>query len=238
MGRDLTLNEARRYLDRLHHTKLNYDLTRTEEFTPENGWYVDDYCVDLGSESPGPPEPGGIWETAVRLVKDYEFADPSIVRAFYYASEPLAGRTMLLEAKFYGLTFHLGVRVAGIVDEIREQEGRKARVWGWSYRTLQGHLEKGQMTYEVLKWLDSGAVRFRTHAYSKTAHITSPMVRLGFALFGRSMQKKFVRLASSRMQGLTNAAVDRNVLGSIPSPLPLPLARRRSIRPADNRAIS
>lgn len=102
MGRDLTLNE-RRYLDRLHHTKLNYDLTGTEEFTPENGWYVDDYCVDLGSECPGPPESDGTWETAVRLVKDYEFAHPSIVRAFYCANEPLAERTMLLKAKFYGL---------------------------------------------------------------------------------------------------------------------------------------
>lgn len=236
MGKDLTLDKARRYLERLHHTKLNYDSTRTEEFTPENGWHIDDYCVDLGSESPGSPEPDGTWETAVRLVKEYEFADPTIVRAFYYANEPLAERTMLLEAKFYGLTFHLGARVAGIVDEIREQEGRKVRVWGWSYRTLQGHLEKGQMNYEVLKWLDSGAVRFRIHAYSKAAHITSPIVRLGFALFGRSMQKKFARLALSRMQVLTNAAVDSTVSGS--TPVPLPPARRRSVRPADNRAIS
>lgn len=98
------------------------------------------------------------------------------------------------------------------MDEIREQEGQKARVWGWSYRTLQGHLEKGQMNFEVLKWLDSGAVKFRIHSYSKTAHITSPIVRLGFALFGRSMQKKFARLALSRMQELTNAVVGRSAL--------------------------
>lgn len=219
MERKLRFDEARLYLDRLRQTDLNYDPSRTENFTPEKGWRFDDHCVDLASERPGLPEPGGTWETAVRLASMYEFADPAIVRAFYSPGEPIERRTMLLEAKFYGLTFHLGVRVAGVVDEVREREGRKVRIWGWSYRTLQGHLEKGQMNYEVLKWLDSGEVRFRIHAYSKTAYITSPLVRLGFFLFGRWMQQKFLRRALHRMQKLTEheLAVQSQPAGPSPS---------------------
>ncbi|MCA1681991.1 MAG: DUF1990 domain-containing protein [Actinobacteria bacterium] len=34
-------------------------------------------------------------------------------------------------------------------DETRDVDGRTVRVWGWNYRTLQGHLEMGQMDYEV-----------------------------------------------------------------------------------------
>ena len=37
--------------------------------------------------------------------------------------------------------------------------GDAVRVWGWSYRTLQGHLEMGQMDYALWKWLDDGVGR-------------------------------------------------------------------------------
>ena len=43
--------------------------------------------------------------------------------------------------------------------EPRAATGRPVRIWGWSYRTLQGHLEMGQMDYEVWKWLDDGERR-------------------------------------------------------------------------------
>ena len=46
---------------------------------------------------------------------------------------------------------------------------RQARVFGWNYRTLEGHFEQGQMHYEIWKWLDTGDVDFRLHAYSRSA---------------------------------------------------------------------
>ena len=101
------------------------------------------------------------------------------------------------------------MRVSGVIDEIRRVEGREARVWGWSYATLQGHLETGQMDYEVWKWLDTGAVEFRIHVVSRTSRIGNPIVRLGFRLFGRREQLRFARRACERMACLVSG--DRSV---------------------------
>lgn len=164
-----------------------------------DGWQIDDYCVALPSEPPGPPLPDGPWEKARRAAGDYVIADPSILRAAWRPEEPLEGRTMLLEGRFYWMRFLLGVRVSQVIDELREVDGNDVRVWGWSYQTLEGHLERGQMDYEVWKWISSGRVEFRMHAYSKPATITNPLVRVGFALFGRHMHKRFARRALDRM---------------------------------------
>ncbi len=107
-------------------------------------------------------------------MRNYEFADPSIVRAVYYPDRPLEERDMLLEVRFYGLRFRFGVRVGGVVDETREVDGRQVQVWGWNYRTLQGHLEMGQMDYEVWKWLDTGEVEFHTCRFSRRRRPATP----------------------------------------------------------------
>jgi hypothetical protein len=65
----------------------------------------------------------------------------------------------------------------------------------------------GQMDYEVRKWLDSGQVEFRIHAFSRPAHIPNPVIRLGFRVFGRRVQCRFARHACARMARMTAAAV-------------------------------
>ena len=198
---------ARPLLDSLHLRELNFDLGRSEAFTPENGWRVDDHCQALPSEPPGPPVPGGSWEVARRLVGDYEFADPSIVRAVYYPDRPLDQRDMLLVVRFWGLRFRIGVRVGGVTDETHEVDGRRVRVWGWNYRTLHGHLEMGQIDYEVWKWLDTGEVEFRIRAFSRWARLRNPVVALGLRLFGRREQLRFADNALERVASLTAAAL-------------------------------
>ena len=207
----LTLSDpdARRILDQLHDKRLNFELGDRSQFTPENGWLVDDYCRPLPGEPPGPPRPGGSWEVAQRILRTYEFADPSIVRAIYHPDRPLEERDMLLEARFYGLRIRFGVRVGGVLDETRQVDGRDVRVWGWNYRTLQGHLEMGQMDYEVWKWLDTGEVEFHTRRFSRHAPVGNPIVRLGLRLFGRHQQVKFAHRACDRVALLTAAALDR-----------------------------
>jgi len=170
-----------------------------DELGGGRGWKVDDYCQPLPAEAPGPPEPGGTWERAKDVMKSYEFADPAIVRATYARESPLEGRDMLLEARFLGLRFRFGVRVSQVTDGMRVEAGRPVHVWGWSYRTLQGHLEMGQMDYELWKWVDDGAVEFRIHVVSRAARIPNPIVRLGFRLFGRREQVRFARHALVRM---------------------------------------
>ena len=200
---------GRSVLDTLHDRTLNFEPGRRSEFTAANGWRNDHYRQPLGTEEPGPPAEGGAWEVACRLLRDYEFADPGIVRAVYYPDRPLEGRDMLLEGRFWGLRFHLGVRVGGVIDTTRAEHGREVRVWGWNYRTLAGHLEMGQMDYEVWKWLDTGDVAFRISAFSRSAPVANPVVRLGFRVFGRREQVKFARRACERMARLTAEALER-----------------------------
>ncbi len=121
------------------------------------------------------------------------------MRASFRRDGPLEGRDMLLEARFWGLRFRLGVRVGRVIDETRTVDGRDVRVWGWGYSTLQGHLEMGQMDYEVWKWLDTGAVEFRVHVVSRPGRIRNPIVRLGFRIFGRREQVRFAKSACERM---------------------------------------
>jgi uncharacterized protein (UPF0548 family) len=203
--RHLGSPRARRALTALAGKGLNFDPDQAEHFTAANGWMVDDYLQPLPPEPPGPPVPGGSFEVARRLMRDYEFADPAIVRAVYAPDSPFETRDMLLEGRFWGLRFHFGVRVGGLVDEELGTDGHPLRRWGWSYRTLQGHLEMGQMDYEARKWLDSGQVEFRIRAVSRPAHIPNPVIRLGFRVFGRRVQRRFARHACQRMARLTAA---------------------------------
>ena len=154
---------------------------------------------------------------------DYEFADPKIVRAIYHADRPLADRDMLLEVRFWGLRFRFGVRVGGVIDETRPVEGRDVRVWGFNYATLQGHLETGQMDFEVWKWIDTGVVEFRIHAVSRASRIRNPIIRLGFRLFGRREQVRFAKRACERMACLVAGAAEVRSAAGIPT-------RRRRFR--------
>ncbi|MDQ3306648.1 MAG: DUF1990 domain-containing protein [Actinomycetota bacterium] len=207
-SRSLGSPEARRVLGELHDKGLNFELGERDSFTEEDGWLSDDYRQVLPPEAPGPPVDGGSWEVARSLMRDYEFADPSIVRAVYHPDRPLEERDMLLVVRFYGLRFRLGVRVGGVVDETRTIEGRQVRVWGWNYQTLQGHLEMGQMDYEVWKWLDTGEVEFHACRFSRRSRAGNPIVRLGVRVFGRHQQVKFARHACERMARLTEAALE------------------------------
>ncbi|WP_370326834.1 DUF1990 family protein [Euzebya sp.] len=222
---------ARRALDQIHDLPLNFDLEGPPP-SAETGWQIDDWCQPLPAEPPGEPVAGGAFEVCRQLMADYEFADPAIVRAIYHADQPLEDRDMLLEARFYGLRFLLALRVGGVRDETTEVDGRRVQIWGWNYRTLQGHLETGQMDYEVWKWLDTGAVEFRIHAFSRPAHIANPIVRLGMALFGRTMQRRFARHALSRMAALVDECLAEAARGEDHQPEMLTRVRVRTAEEA------
>ncbi len=208
-------------LDGLARLQINYDQARSPEQDSarvDGHWHVDSGATVIGREAPGPPEPGGAWEIACRLVGEYEFADSRILRGVYRRDAELLGRNMLLEARFFGLRFYLGVRVTGIIDGERDTGDGQERVWGWCYQTLDGHLEQGRLSYEVIKNLDSGVVSFRVAGYSRRAPISNPVIRWGFTLFGRWTQQRFYRNIQARMAGLV-AAAQRG------KPLPAPQAR-------------
>jgi uncharacterized protein (UPF0548 family) len=200
---------ALRAYDDLHARDVNFEPVGWERAAADPTWHADRHHTPLAGEVPGSPQPGGTFEVARGLLHRYEVADPALVRAVYDAAAPLAGRDMLLVGRFYGLRFPMGVRVGGVVDGADEIGGAAVHRFAWYYRTLDGHLERGQMDYEVIKFVADGRVEFRMAAYSQRGTISNPIVRAGFALFGRRTQLRFYARASHRMRTLTAArAVD------------------------------
>ncbi|MFZ1997411.1 MAG: DUF1990 family protein [Solirubrobacteraceae bacterium] len=210
----MTGREIERRLAALAHAPVNYDAEALDLDNPGPGWRRDDRCQPLPSEPPGEPVPGGSWEIARRLIRGYEFADPSIVRAHYDPNSALQGRTMLLELRALNLiSIHVGVRVVDVYDEDRERDGRDARVFGWAYRTLEGHVEMGQMDWQVWKCLDTGEVQFRVRAVSRPAKVANPVIRLGFRLLRGHERSVFLNSTDTRMRSITALALQRDRFG-------------------------
>lgn len=187
------------------------DVNYTPGRTNGRAWHHDRVTRALPSEPPGDPVPGGSWEIACALVRDYEFADPRIIRG-YWAPHPgrgPAGRDMLLEGRFVVLRFLMGVRVDTEIDETRTAtDGAPCRVWGWSYQTLGQHLERGRLVYEVEKNLANGEVSMVITGVSRGARIDNLVVRAGFRVFGRFMQRRFYRGCGRRLERLVVDALD------------------------------
>jgi uncharacterized protein (UPF0548 family) len=194
-------------LGALHGRSLNFDSDAPH--SPEDGWRYDDYCQPLPSEPPGPPVHGGAFRIAQTLLADYKIADPRIVRAYYDHDAPLEGRDMLLQLRFLVFRTYSGCRVGDVTDATRTVDGRELQVWGWPYRTLEGHVEQGQMAWEVWKWLDTGEVQFRIHSYTRFAGARNPFTAIGVKLFGQRQRRRYLSHACRRMARLTDEGLRR-----------------------------
>jgi uncharacterized protein (UPF0548 family) len=206
--------DPRRALAELRGRTLNFDPSERSDYTPANGWRVDDVRQALPPEPPGPPTPRGSWERARAIARNYDFADPSIVKGVFDREEPLEQRTMLLILHFHLLRIYVGVRVGDVFEEERTLGGRRGRVFGWNYRTLEGHVEQGEMSWEVWKFPETGEVLFRIASFSRAASRGNLLLRVGFRLFGRRQQLRFLALTAARMARLT----ERQTAGASPGP--------------------
>jgi uncharacterized protein (UPF0548 family) len=200
--------EVRRKLARLADKDLNFDPVSLPDPAHAGEWHVTDLRQPLPGEPPGMPAPDGSWEIARRLMRGYEFADPSIVRAYYDPNVPLERRDMLLKLQALGLVhLFVGVRVGAVYEQTREDDGRQAHVWGWNYRTLEGHVEMGQMDWQIWKWVQSGEVEFRVHSISRVAHIANPVVALAFRLLRGHERAVFLDSTRQRMRTFVELAL-------------------------------
>jgi uncharacterized protein (UPF0548 family) len=201
---------VQRRLQRLADRPINFDPAVISGPSVPADWNLTELCQALPGEAPGDPEEQGSWQVARRLMSGYEFADPSIVHAYYDPDAPLQGRNMLLKLQAFGIAhLYVGVRVNDVYEQTRELPEGRARVWGWSYRTLEGHVEMGEMHWEVWKWLDDGRVEFRVHALSRPAPIRNPIVRLGFHLVRGHERDEFLQSTKRRMLAFTELALSR-----------------------------
>ncbi len=120
------------------------------------------------------------------------------------------------------------MRVTEVVDETREGTDR---VWGWAYETLEGHLERGKATYEVVKRQDTGEVLFVVTCHSQGAPALDRVTSLGWRLFGRRTQLRFYRRCAARLRLFVEAALR----GQDPLPGPPPAYGRLVCAPSDAR---
>lgn len=121
--------DVRRRLAALPGLPINFDRAEIRRDPLPPGWAVTNVHQSLPAESPGPPMPDGSFAVAQRLMRGYHFADPSIVRAYYDPSVPLARRNMLLKLQALRL-LHLWapVRVVDVFERgDRDEHGQIGR---------------------------------------------------------------------------------------------------------------
>jgi hypothetical protein len=213
--------QYRAQIDAYAHARVNYDFTRQNEYTSATGWRLDDYATDLPAEAPGPPEAAGPFAAAQDVLRRYAFPPPDLITGYFDPSVPLEKRIMVLRAHFLVFNFYFGVRVSEVTDEAaRATPEGPERVWGYGYRTLEGHFEKGQIDFTIHKNITTGAVQFRIHAVSQPGHIRNPFYWLGFKLFGRILQRKFARESLRRMRELVAASLAGQPLPAQPLAAP------------------
>ena len=183
----------------------NYDEKIYLNSEDHKDWFIDKYEATLAHEAPGPP--GKAFAAAKNALLLYRFTDRRLISVVFDPSIPLPGRNMLMFAKFLGFTFRFGVRVTKVIDESRNSpSGQAETVWGYSYRTLKGHFEIGEIQFELLKHLTSGEVHFRISAYSKPDVIPNFFYRVGFKIFGRVLQKYFAHSSIKRLREIARAS--------------------------------
>lgn len=176
------------------------------EMTLEAGWSQVRSEGVLGHEQAGPPHGEGLFERARKVMETFDFSDPRIVRWHFSADEPLRGRTVLLELRSLGqkLRYLCAVRVGGT----RLEHGEKCSIYGFSFETLEGHIEAGREWFLLKKDHETGEVRFHIEASWRPGEFPNWWSRVGFTLVGRRYQRAWHRLTHVRLRELTRRRPD------------------------------
>ena len=194
-------------LEEIERMQPTVDLAKRDSYVAAAGWQVDAREIQLPAEPPGPPLKDAAFSIACSILSDYSFPPPRLIRGRFNPSSPIEGRAMLLTATYLWMRFELPVRVSRVIDETRNGAAGSEYAWGYSYQTLAGHIERGEITFEIIKNLASGAVRFRIHSFSQTGHIANPIHRIGFRIVGRRLQARFTVESLRNMQRLVAGAL-------------------------------
>ncbi|MCG8922069.1 DUF1990 family protein [Lentzea sp. CC55] len=187
----LPVHEA---VTQLHDRAVNYDVDEIRG----SEWHFDHHRFVLGTDPPGRPQEGSVWWHAYKEVAAYAFTPAELLRAHYLREAPLLGKDLLLVGRFALARFVMGVRIT----ETGFDEDGVRYSWGWSYETLQGHIERGRVDYRVVKELESGLVTLEVNSYNQVNPRAHPLIRLGWSVFGRRAQHRFYRSVGENLRRL------------------------------------
>ena len=128
---------------------------------------------------PARPSPAGLWERARELLRDYEFADPRIVRAVYAPGRPTRGPRHAARGSVLGAG--ASASASGWRRDRRAPPGRAAGrcASGAGATHAPGPPRDGPDGLRGLEVASTtGAVEFRIHVVSRSSRIGNPIVRL------------------------------------------------------------
>ena len=154
--------------------------------------------IDLGDR-------GGAFEAACRALEEWRQFPPALIEPFP-ADTPLeVGETVMLVGHALGVHADFACRIIDTIDARDAPRGE--RRFGFSYATIEGHVERGAELFLIDEDRD-GRVTYRIRAHSRPAHplawIIQPWIR--------SAQRRF---------GVDSARALRTAIGA-PAELPAP----------------
>ncbi len=140
----------------------------------QRGYAADRHRADLPAEPPGPPVPEGPFRRAAAAVLAYRSFPPGLLVGLREAVPVREGEVVVARYRLLpGVHLVFAARVIEVFDEAGDGEHRT----GFTYRTLQGHPEAGQETFQVVKDLRTGAVRAELVADSRPGTVLTALLR-------------------------------------------------------------
>ncbi|HZD45450.1 MAG TPA: DUF1990 domain-containing protein [Acidobacteriaceae bacterium] len=149
-----------------------------------DGYNLDQNRIRLGEGS-------GTFERAFAALCAWKMFDVGWVELLHPPEPIVPGQTVLVLARTFGLYSLSASRVIGMIEDDSGHMQRR----GFSYGTLQHHVERGEERFSVEHHAGDDSVWYDILAFSIPQR---PLVRLGYPL-SRAAQRRFARDSKSAM---------------------------------------
>lgn len=179
----------RERLERLSGAQRNFSVGDARDDVARN-WHAYESDSVLMRQA----EPAHFERARVALA-NYEFSDPSIVRAHFDPTVPLLGRPMLLELKALGFRY----LCPAVVSSVRQD----AQAFGFAYETVEGHIVRGSERF-LLSRSEDGELRVRIEARWQRGDLPNWWSNGGFRLLSGYYQRKWHLRAHARLAWLAH----------------------------------
>ena len=122
---------------------------------------------------------------------NWKMFDLGWVELVHPSAPPATGQTVLILARTWGFYSLSASRVLAMIDS----DDGETRRWGFSYGTLQHHVERGEERFTVEYHAESTEVWYDILAFSHPQHL---LARVAYP-FSRAAQRRFAHDSKAAM---------------------------------------
>jgi uncharacterized protein (UPF0548 family) len=176
-------------IDRFRQTAAQDTFSYPEVGATLKGEIPERYNLDHNRVRLG--EGSGTFEPACAALHDWKMFDIGWVELLHPAGPILPLQTVLVLARTCGLYSLSATRVIATIDD----DSGPLRRRGFSYGTLQHHVERGEERFSIEHHVEDDSVWYDILAFSIPQH---PLARLAYPL-SRAAQRRFARDSKSAM---------------------------------------